>query len=227
MNLKNLEDIAIIVQARLNSQRVPQKMIRNFCGTNLFEILLQKLDSSKLINNSNVYCSVHEGELKNVVRNYSFNIYNRSYESANEDNDIRKIYEWHKDLKQKYVVLISACNPLLKLETIENFILDFMKTEKEGSFAVFEKKTYYWDTSGKPITDWKGSKIMNTKTVEPIYEASHCLYASKISFLENEFWMDDKTPPQPNLFVMEELEAFDIDYEWQFLIGEQLWEKMK
>ena len=89
-------------------------------------------------------------------------------------------------------------------------------------FAVFEKKTYYWNAAGKPITDWKDSKIMNTKIVEPIYEAGHCLYASRISFLEKECWMSDKSPPEPALYVMEELEAFDIDYEWQFKVAETL-----
>ena len=36
-------------------------------------------------------------------------------------------------------------------------------------------------------------------------------------------WMDSSTPPQPKLFLMEELETFDIDYEWQFQVGESLY----
>ena len=31
--MKKSDSIAIVVQARLNSQRVPQKMIRDFAGT--------------------------------------------------------------------------------------------------------------------------------------------------------------------------------------------------
>ena len=45
--MKKLDSIAIIVQARLNSERVPQKMIRPFNGTTLFELVLDKLKASR------------------------------------------------------------------------------------------------------------------------------------------------------------------------------------
>ena len=38
--MKKLDDICFIVQARLNSQRVPQKMIKPFAGSNLFELII-------------------------------------------------------------------------------------------------------------------------------------------------------------------------------------------
>ena len=38
--------------------------------------------------------------------------------------------------------------------------------------------------------------------------------------------MDDKLPPEPELFVIDnELEIFDIDYEWQFTTGEKLYKE--
>lgn len=225
--MKDMNDIAIIVQARLNSQRLPKKMLKKFSDSNLFEILLNKLDKSKLIDNKNVYLSIHEKELKEIASKYDFNIYERSYESANNDNDIKVIYEWYKFIDKKYGVLISACNPLMKIKTIENFIINFTETKKEGSLAVFEKNTYYWDKNKQPITDWKSLKIMNTKAVDCVYEAGHCLYASRINYLQDGNWMDNKTPPEPNLFVMEEIEAFDIDYQWQFDIAEKLYEELR
>lgn len=225
--MKNINKVAIIVQARLNSQRLPKKMLKQFCESNLFEILLTKLKNSKIINEKNVYLSVHEEELIEASKKFNFNIYPRSKKSANEDNDIKVIYEWYNKLPYEYCVLISACNPLLKIETIDNFISNYLKSEKEGAFAVFEKKTYYWNQEGKAITDWGSQKIMNTKEVTPIYEAAHCLYGSRLSFLENEFWMDNKTPPEPMLFVMDEIEAFDIDYPWQFEIAKKLYEDQK
>ena len=36
-------------------------------------------------------------------------------------------------------------------------------------------------------------------------------------------FIDTKSPMEPELFVMEEAEAFDIDYEWQFTLGEKLY----
>ena len=225
--MKNIKDICIVVQARLGSQRVPNKMLRPFAGTTLTDILFDKLKQSKIIPKNNIYFSAYEQELKDVARKHKINTFYRSKESAfSEGEPLTEIYEWHDQLPYKYVVLISACNPLLKIETIDKFIEEFIQAEEEGGFAVFEKKTYYWNKQGNSITDWKGATIMNTKFVEPIYEAAHCLYASRLDIIKDGCWMDTNYPPKPKLFVMDELEAFDIDYEWQFKIGEQLYENI-
>ncbi len=226
--MKNKDEICIVVQARLGSERVPGKMLKPFSNSNLVDILFKKLKNLKNISQSNIFLSAYEEELKEVARENRINIYERSEESAkSEGQPLSEIYEWYNVLPYKYVILISACNPLLKVETIDAFIESFIQSDKDGSFAVFEKKTYYWDKDLKPITDWKGSTIMNTKFVDPVYEAAHCLYASRMDWIGQGLWMDDKSPAQPELFTMEELEAFDIDYEWQFKIAELLYDNIR
>lgn len=226
--MKNKNEICIVVQARLGSERVPGKMLKPFSNSNLVDILFKKLKNLKNISQSNIFLSAYEEELKEVARENRINIYERSEESAkSEGQPLSEIYEWYNVLPYKYVILISACNPLLKVETIDAFIESFIQSDKDGSFAVFEKKTYYWDKDLKPITDWKGSTIMNTKFVDPVYEAAHCLYASRMDWIGEGLWMDDKSPAQPELFTMEELEAFDIDYEWQFKIAELLYDNIR
>jgi hypothetical protein len=37
--------------------------------------------------------------------------------------------------------------------------------------------------------------------------------------------MDINYPPQPHLVEMNEFEAFDIDYPWQFEVGETLYKQ--
>ena len=223
MGKKNINDICIIVQARMGSQRIPGKMLRSFAYTTLTDILFDKLTKSTIIPKSNIYFSAYEDELKEVGEKHGINIFHLSKESAFAETDMKLIYEWHDRLPFKYVVLISACNPLLTIETIDLFLKSFIESDKEGAFAVFEKKTYYWNKNGKAITDWNGASIMNTKLVEPIYEAAHCLYASCLDIIKDGYWMDTTSPPSPELFIMKELEAFDIDYEWQFQLGEQLY----
>ena len=145
-------------------------------------MILDKLLDSEVIPSENIIASVHEEELfneANTIRN--IRTFERSYESANNDNDIKKIYEWHNKLPHKYCVLISGCNPLLSVRTIDNFVKQFVEQEEENLFAVFEKKTYYWNKEGALITPWpKDQTIMNTKAVEPVNEAAHTLYASRI-----------------------------------------------
>ena len=221
--MKDINDVLFIVEARLHSSRVHQKMIRPFADTTLLDLVLSKLTSIDLIPKSNLYLSAYEDEIKEVGNRHGVNIYNRSYESANAE-DLQTIKEWHDKLPFKYVVAINSCTPLLKPETIKDFITSFIKSEDEGSFAVFEKKTYYWNKEGKMITDWpEGQRMFNTKFVDPIYEAAHALYASRLDIIKKGFYITNKLPVEPPLFVMDELEAFDIDYDYQFKVAEQLY----
>ena len=224
---KDIKDVAVVVQARLGSQRVPGKMIRPFAGTTLVDILFSKLKQSSIIPLDNIYFSAYEEDLKEVAFRHGINIFHRSEGSSmSEGEDLTEMYEWWNKIPAKYVVLISACNPLLKVETIDSFYKSFLESSREGAFAVFEKKTYYWNKEGDMITPWiKDYQLMNTKYVEPVYEAAHTLYASKMEWIKDGYWLDNKLPPQPELVTMDELEAFDIDYEWQFQLGEKLYKQ--
>lgn len=218
--MKDINNIVVIVQSRLNSQRVPKKMIKDFNGTTLLDICLQKLVNSKVIPKNNIYISVYEQELKDITQKYELNIYERSYKSANAESSLQEIYEWHDKLpkKFKYVILINACSPFLKIETIDNFINKFLEIDQEGMFGVIRKKNYFWNKNGIMVTPWpEDQTILNTKAVEVTYEAAHCLYASRLDTIKNDLFMGSfKKKDDPVLFEMEEFEVFDIDYHWQF-----------
>jgi CMP-N-acetylneuraminic acid synthetase len=223
--MKNKDNVCIVVQARLNSERVPQKMIRPFGDSNLFDIAIKKLLKSKVLPKENIYVSVYEDTLKDIAKDHGVNIYERSEESANNDNSLQKIYEWHDKLPFKYVVKLNACSPLLKTETIDKFLKTFLNQEEENLFGVIEQKDYFWDSKGKLITPWPSDQtLMNTKAVEPTYKGAHVLYASRMDLIsENKFMGDFQKEGGIKLFPMNELECFDIDYEWQFKIGELIY----
>jgi CMP-N-acetylneuraminic acid synthetase len=223
--MKNIDDVLFIIQARLNSQRVPQKMIRDFNGTNLFSIAIDKVLDSNIIPKDNFYVSVCEDELIEIAEKKKINIYKRSYESANNDNSLQMIYEWHDKLPFKYVVKINGCSPLLKSETIDGFVKQFIEQDEENLFGVIETKDYYWNKDGKLVTPWpENQTIMNTKAVEVTYKAAHVLYASKLDLIrDNKFMGNFEKEGGIKLYPMDELECFDIDYDWQFKLGEILW----
>tara|TARA_R100000005_G_scaffold95170_1_gene75696 strand:+ start:2529 stop:3203 length:675 start_codon:yes stop_codon:yes gene_type:complete len=223
--VKKIEDILFVVQARMNSQRVPKKMTREFNGTSLFEIAINKVLDSKVIPRDNFYVSVYEDELIDIANELDVNIFKRSYESANNDNSLQMIYEWHDKLPFKYVVKINGCSPLLKTETIDGFVNQFINQEEDNLFGVIETKDYYFDKDGKLVTPWpEGQTLMNTKAVDITYKAAHVLYASRMDIIKEDRFMGNfEVEGGIKLYPMDELECFDIDYEWQFQLGEQLW----
>ena len=226
---KDLNDILFVIQARTNSERAPNKMLREFAGTNLFEIALEKIKQTK-IPLENFRASVHEQELVDVVEKHDLLYFKRTHESANNDTSLQKIYEWHDQFPQyKYAVLINACNLFLKPETIDAFIDQYCNNMYDGQFAVMPKQQYYWNANGTMITNWPaGNNIMNTKAVETTYEAGHVLYAGKLDQIAQGYWMGRApyTLNNPALFEIEEFECLDIDYEWQFELYTHYWEKL-
>ena len=222
--MKDINDILFIVQARLNSQRIPNKMLKLIGKSNLFEIAIDKVLNSSIIPKNNFYVSIHEQKLLDIANKKKVNVYKRSYESANNDNSLQKIYEWHNKLPFKYVIKINGCSPLLKTKTIDNFVKEFINQKEENLFGVIKTKDYYWDKTGKLITPWpQDQTIMNTKAVGITYKAAHCLYASKMDLIKKDMFMGDfQKEGGIKLYPMDELECFDIDHEWQFNVAKNL-----
>ena len=221
------KDISIVVQSRLNSIRIPNKMLRPFAGTTLVDILLSKLVNLKTLPPSNVYFCAYEDELLDVAQKYPINTIKRSKESSLEEKDPTITFEWYKQIPTKYIVMVSACNPLLEIKTIDKFIEEYSQSPQEGAISVFESKNYFWDKEGKMLNKWpKGFTSMNTKFVEPTKVAAHCMYGSRVDIIGEGYWVNKGLPYEPELITMPEMESFDIDYEWQFNVAQVLYENL-
>ena len=81
--MKNISDIILLSQTRLSSARCPRKSIRQFYNTTLTDLVCQKLENISVLPPENIYFAAYEEELKQIVRKYSVNLYERSYESSN------------------------------------------------------------------------------------------------------------------------------------------------
>ena len=88
-----------------------------------------------------------------------------------------------------------------------------------------------FDSNHNMMNDFYGDDkylaTLETKFVETTYEAAHSLYAGKLSDISKGIHMGTFSKKNdPALYVMSEEESFDIDHEWQFKIGEQLYENL-
>lgn len=231
--MKNKSNILFIVQARLGSTRINKKMIRPFASTNLFEVVIKKILKSRIIPKEQFYVSIYEDELKEIADKYNINIYNRSEFSAYAEKNIKNMLEWWDKLPFKYVVMISACHPFLQTYTIDKFVRHYISNVSTGMFGVIKRKNYFWNDKGKLLNKWPdGYELLNTKAVEETYEAAHCLYASKMDDIGQGKWVGNWKNINDNwhdivLFPIEEKEALDIDYPWQFKMLEAWYEKCK
>ena len=80
--MKNINEVVFIIQARTQSTRVPNKMLREFAGSSLFEVAINKFLSSSIIPKENICLSILDDELIDIANKYELSVFNRSKEST-------------------------------------------------------------------------------------------------------------------------------------------------
>ena len=232
--MKIKDEICVIIQARKNSTRVPNKMLKPFADLTLFEIAVKKVLMASSIPNKNFYLSIMDEEFFEVANRLGVNTFERSFESVQEPVELKDVFEWQNYLSKryKYFILINACNPILFVRTMNRFFNEFIKSSSDGMFGVFEKKTFLFNSNHKMLNDFYGDDkylaTLETKFVETTYEAAHSLYAGKIDDLKNNIYMGTfKEKGNPDFFVMDEIECFDIDWPFQFEVAEVMYKNKK
>ena len=195
MNNKNINDIVFIISARVNSTRVINKMTRNIGNTTLFDIAIKKLLNSNLIPKKNIYVAIGDKELIDIAKKYDVNIFYRTKESINCDGtELFKIWEWCKDKdflkKYKYYFQLNACQPFIKIDTINKFINKFLKSDNRSIISVNKFKNYFWkedktlylNNIAEHEIKRKGI-YFNTRYVKELYTASHTLQIGNLDDL--------------------------------------------
>ena len=214
--------IAIVLQARKNSQRCKNKMLRRFDDSSLFEIQIKKFQ--KLTNNFNVYCAVGEKPFFSILKNYKkINLIIRNKISVESDL-IENVFNYLNQIEESTICFINPCSPFLKGSTVHNALNLFEKLNLKSLTSVIEKKTWYFDHKYKPIND--NSKC-DTKVLNAIYECSHSFHIfNKKFFIKNKKYWDNKKN-DPYLFKIGNTEALDIDTEEEFKYIEKIYKVLK
>ncbi|MEE9118714.1 MAG: hypothetical protein V3U02_09010, partial [Calditrichia bacterium] len=211
--------IAGVIQARTGSQRCKNKMLREFAGSNLVSIALEKFSvKSKPFK---LYFAAYEEELLDIGRKYDCHIIERD-EVSSRGEKIETVMNYMSQISEDYVMFINACCPFLTIDTLERAIHCFDENKALSMTAVVKSHTWYYFQDGRPI-NFLDPTNLNTKTTEPLYAVTHAFHIfNRKRFIENHyFWTNKKKDPY--LFEIPDKEAIDIDTELGFRIAESLY----
>ena len=220
----------MVGMARERSTRCKNKMIRDFAGTTIFDIYLNKLIDISTMDNcpfKDTIIAVNKNDKilwEKTSSAKAIKLQERSDSSVAPDSVLSSNFSFLEDYDENYVMWINGCFPFLKTETVISAAKLFINNAKLKSLhCVKQVKNWFWDGNGKPMTI-RDKTLSRTQHAIPLFESVHCFHIFNRKYLlENcAYW--DFTENNPYLHKVDAgIEFLDIDTELDFLICENLW----
>lgn len=223
INLFNMKDIALVIQARSNSKRCKNKMLRSFANSNLFKIQLEKYKNIYKENKLKVYAAVGEEKFFKILNDYPLiSIIKRNEASVNGDK-IDDVFNYLNLIKESTICFINPCAPLMGSHKVLEAIEAYTKNNYKSLTTVLKKHTWYYDHLKKPINN---NLSGNTKDLDEIYECTHNFHIFRKDFFIKNLRYWDNQLNDPFLFEVDQFESLDIDTEEEFQFVEKVYNSM-
>jgi CMP-N-acetylneuraminic acid synthetase len=216
MNMKN---ISVVINGRINSTRIPQKLISPFAGTTLIEIALAKLDRMTYFNHR--YLAVAEKELITLGKKYkNIEILERNPDSVKKGiNPINVTFAHYLQVPSDYVFIFNPCLPCLSIETVKMAFDYFQSTNYNSYTAVVPTGDWIFDPNGVAITNSDPQNATTNKN-QNYLKACHAFHIINIDFFRKNsiLWTFEKD--DPHLINIPVKEAVDVDTPLEFKLAE-------
>ncbi len=216
--------VVALLPMKGNSERVPNKNMRDFGGVPLYHVIMKSLLASKYI--SNVVINTDSELIAKDARG-SFGdrviIIDRPEKIQGDYVSMNDIiaYDLSK-LDGKHFMQTHSTNPLLKTETIDKAIEKYFDglDKYDSVFGVTKVQTRFYDKDAKPISH-NPQELLRTQDLEPLYEENSNFYIfSKQAFVNAG---NKRIGLKPQIFEVNKLEAIDIDEPEDFILAELLY----
>ncbi len=126
--MENIMKTVAIVQARMDSNRLPGKTMLKLSGKPLIEVLLKRLSLSKEV--SDIVVAIPKNKknkvLYNFLKNKKYNVYEGS-----PNNVLKRYYFAAKKYKADLIVRITGDCPLVDSSLVDNLIRKLIKNRKD------------------------------------------------------------------------------------------------
>jgi len=160
-----------IIQARLGSTRLPNKMLLSLHGKPIIEWVIKRVQKSKLIDELIVAIPVTEDN--NILEKYIKDLGVKVYRGS-EDNVLNRFYESAKGKNVENIIRICADNPLIDWVEIDNLIKFYEQEKPDYAYNHIPKNNLYPDGLGAEIISFELLQKLNDIVTEQ-HHKEHCL----------------------------------------------------
>lgn len=214
--------IKALVAVRSGSVRVANKNIRPFAGSSLLEI---KLDQLKRIPNlDGIVVNSNDDEMLEIAKRKGCQTVKREPYFASNEVSMSDVYKnMAENMDTDVVAYINVTNPLLKDETIINAIEAYKKFVEEGFDSLNSAhlvKEFMFENN-KPIN----YDLKHQPRSQDLPDIAALNFAISIISKERMIECKNVVGENPNIYVIDEVEATDIDNPIDFEFAEYVYKK--
>jgi CMP-N-acetylneuraminic acid synthetase len=217
--------IIALLPMKGNSERVPNKNLKDFSGKPLYHRVMETLLNSDYIDT--VVVNTDSDVIKNDLKKYfegNVVIVDRPTEIIGDFVSMNKIIECDiNTIEAAFYLQTHSTNPLLKTESvnqaIEKMIAVNESKEFDSIFSVTKLQTRLYKANGVSFNH-NPDELLRTQDLEPLYEENSNFYIfTKESFINSG---GKRIGLKPFMFEIDKIEAIDIDEPQDFIIAESL-----
>jgi len=213
--------IVALVPMRHHSERVPGKNFRSFADRPLYHHILTSLLACPAIDKVVIDTDspiIMEDARQKFPQVRLIERPERLRADAVPTNDVL-LYDVTQ-LEADYYLQTHSTNPLLRTETIDRAIQQFLKNYPmyDSLFSVTRVQTRLWDSLARALNH-NPAILLRTQDLPPLYEENSCLYIFTRNTLEVRH---ARIGERPLMLEIDRAEAWDIDEELDFRIAEFL-----
>lgn len=219
-----MRKVVALVPMKGNSERVPNKNLRDFNGKPLFYHIINTLLKSKFIDG--VVVNTDSEAIKEAVYKEFQDrviIHERPEEIQGDFVSMNEVINYDiNHIESQYYVQTHSTNPLLSVSSLDAAISQMLNQEGndfDSIFSVTKLQTRLYFKDNKPFNH-DPNKLIRTQDLEPLFEEnSNFFIFSKESF---EKAGKKRIGLNPLMFEQNKIEAIDIDEPEDFLIAEAI-----
>jgi CMP-N-acetylneuraminic acid synthetase len=221
-----MKTISVVINARLGSSRVKNKLMRPFGDSSLIEIALAKLATLDFFEHR--FLAVAEPELAALAAPYpSVRILKRSPAAVKPGVNPQPVtFAHYREVPSDYIFVMNPCLPFLSPETIKRAFDYFQQTQHPSYTSAIQTRDWIFDDEGRALTNSDPSNV-TTNLGKAFFKAAHAFHiVDKAFFLAHGYhWTFQKN--DPHLIEIPEAESIDVDTEIEFDFARFVYDKRK
>jgi N-acylneuraminate cytidylyltransferase len=218
--------IVALLPMKGNSERVPNKNLKDFSGKPLYHRVMETLLSSSYIN----YVVVNtdsEAIKSDISKNFDDRVIviDRPEEIIGDFVSMNTVIDCDINIVDADIYLQThSTNPLLKKKSVDDAIEKMLELLPEkvydSIFSVTKMQTRLYKADGQAYNH-NPEELLRTQDLEPLFEENSNFYIfTKESFLNSG---KKRIGLKPFMFEIDKIEAVDIDEPQDFVIAESLY----